>query len=96
MEGKIHANAFQNPLILDCGHDTPLRNNRMSDINIKITMPVSLWGKNTDTVIEKKMEASRKGINSINMSNGIPIWGKLKALGISIRIKNDQAAYNKK
>ena len=82
--------------MFDCGHETPLKNTRISDMNIKITIPVSLWGRNTDTVIEKKIEASRKGINSINISNGMPMWGRLNALGISIRIKNDHAAYNKK
>jgi hypothetical protein len=65
-------------------------------MNIKMIMPVSRCGIKTDTVIEKKIDARRNGINNINMSNGIPIWGKLNPSGISIRIKNDQEAYNKK
>ena len=78
--------------MLDCGQETPLRNNRISDMNIKITMPVSLCGRKTDTVIEKKIEANRNGIKSIRISNGMPMCGRLKPLGISIRIKKDHAA----
>ena len=60
---------------------------------MKITMPVSLCGKKTDTVMEKNTDASRKGTINIIISNGIPICGKLNTRGIIIRMKNDQAAY---
>jgi hypothetical protein len=73
VEGYIHAKALQNPLMLDCGHETPLKNTRISDININITIPVSLFGIKTDTVIEKNIVARRNGIISIITSNGMPI-----------------------
>ena len=79
--------------MLDCGHDTPLKNRRISVINMKMTMPVSLCGRNTDTVIEKKMVAKRNGTISIITSAGIPICGKLNNLGVIDKMKKDQAAY---
>ena len=65
-------------------------------MNIKTTIPVSLCGRNTETVMEKNTEANRKGTINIIISNGIPICGKLNARGMIIKIKNDHAAYNEK
>lgn len=45
--------------MLDGGHETPLKNKRISEKNKNITIPVSLCGRNTDMVIEKNTTANR-------------------------------------
>lgn len=45
--------------MLEGGQETPLKNKRMREKNKNTTIPVSLCGKNTDMVIEKKTTANR-------------------------------------
>ena len=59
--------------MFDCGHDTPLKNKIMSEKNKKTIIPVSLFGKNTETVIEKKIVASKNGNINFAISNKFPM-----------------------
>ena len=65
------------------GHEKPERKSRISVKKRNAIRPVSLFFTNTETVIEKKIAASRKGIINLNSVPISPICGRLKNLGIN-------------
>ena len=82
--------------MLDCGHDTPLININISEKKRKSIIPVSRFGRNTDTVIEKNITDNKNGSINFTISSDMPMCGRLNECGITPRIKNDQVAYRRR
>ena len=52
---------FQKGLILVPGHENPEMKSKGTEVHKKISKDISLFQKNTDKAIPKKMQASRYG-----------------------------------
>ena len=59
VDGKRHAKAHQNDGMLLCGHDTPLKNSRPTDVNTTTNITSSRCGMSMPMVMAKKMHAKR-------------------------------------
>ena len=82
--------------MFDGGHENPLINNKTSENERNSIIPVSRLGRNTETVIEKKITENRNGMIKRIKSALMPICGKSNTCGITPSIKNDQAPYKAK